>query len=86
MTVTPSGYADAVTEGKFVMGEDRNMKFASFLDILEKKTKANGIFYVQKQNSNFTEEFQTLMADAGDHFPLATEATGKCHAFIAILL
>lgn len=76
VTVTPNGYADAVYEGKFVMGENRMMSFNTFLDIIEKKSKPNGIFYVQKQNSNFTDEFAKLMEDAADHIPMATEAFG----------
>ncbi len=35
-----------------------------------------GVFYVQKQNSNFTEEFETLLDDAEDHVVWATEAFG----------
>ncbi|XP_064625437.1 bifunctional peptidase and (3S)-lysyl hydroxylase JMJD7-like [Lineus longissimus] len=77
VTVTPNGYADAVSEGKFIMPEERSMKFAGFLDIIERKSKPAGVYYIQKQNSNFTEEFQEIAADAGLEIPWATEAFGK---------
>ena len=84
VSVTPNGYADAVYEGKFVMPDDRKMLFADFLDVLEKKTKAPGIFYVQKQNSNFTEEFQSLMGDAENEITMATEAFGRVIIIISL--
>lgn len=77
VAVTPNGYADAVYQDKFVMPEERTMKFNSFLDIIEKKVQPPGIFYVQKQNSNFTDEFRDLMADAAEEIPWATEAFGN---------
>ncbi len=40
-------------------------------------SSAAGVFYVQKQNSNFTDEFCALMADADEHIDWATEAFGK---------
>ena len=78
MAVTPNGYADAVCGDKFVMPEERKLPFSEFLDIIDGKDKeTNGIFYVQKQNSNFTEEFESLMSDADEHIDWATEAFGK---------
>lgn len=77
VAVTPNGYADAVVGSKFVMPEEREMEFSKFLDILEGKVKERGIFYVQKQNSNLTEEFQELCADAASDVSWATEAFGK---------
>ncbi|XP_035659255.1 bifunctional peptidase and (3S)-lysyl hydroxylase JMJD7-like [Branchiostoma floridae] len=77
VAVTPNGYADAVHDGKFVMPEERTMKFSSFLDIMERNTQPNGIFYVQKQNSNFTEEFQEIIPDADVEISWASEAFGK---------
>ncbi len=77
VSVTPNGYADAICENKFVMPEERRMQFSKFLDIMENRENYSGIFYVQKQNSNFTEEFQCLMNDAERHIPWATEAFGK---------
>ncbi|KAH3859035.1 bifunctional peptidase and (3S)-lysyl hydroxylase Jmjd7-like [Dreissena polymorpha] len=63
VAVTPNGYADAVTDGKFVLPEQRSMSMSAFLDIMENPGSANGIFYVQKQNSNLTDEFVSIMGD-----------------------
>lgn len=76
VAVTPNGYADAPYQNKFVMPEERTMTFDTVLDILEKKKEAAGVFYVQKQNSNFTDEFRELIKDADSHIPWATEALG----------
>ena len=77
VAVTPNGYADAVVGEKFVLPEEREMKFSEFLDILEGKSHDPGIFYVQKQNSNLTDEFQGLCDEAASDIPWATEAFGK---------
>ena len=76
VAVTPNGYADAPYLGKFVMPEERVMAFGTVLDILDKKKNPAGIFYVQKQNSSFKDEFQELIPDAESHIPWATEAFG----------
>lgn len=76
VAVTPNGYADAVYEGKFVMPEERLMTFNTFLDIMEKKTDSQGVFYVQKQNSNLTDEFEELSHDVEPHIAWATKAFG----------
>nr|XP_033807156.1 bifunctional peptidase and (3S)-lysyl hydroxylase JMJD7 [Geotrypetes seraphini] len=77
VAVTPSGYADAVYEDKFVMPEERLMPFGSFLDILEKKVKLPGVFYVQKQCSNLMAEFSELVGDVEPHISWMSEALGK---------
>ncbi|MEE6492517.1 hypothetical protein FKM82_016597 [Ascaphus truei] len=77
VAVTPNGYADAVYRDRFVMPEERNMHFTHFLDIVEKKTKPPGVFYIQKQCSNLTEEFPELMGDVESHIPWMSEALGK---------
>ena len=77
VAVTPNGYADAVVGDKFVMPEERDMQFSKFLDILEGKIQDRGIFYVQKQNSNLTDEFQELCFEAASEISWATEAFGK---------
>ena len=69
-----------MTDGKFILPEERSMLFTNFLDIIEGKTEEDGVFYVQKQNSNFTDEFEILMKDSESHIPWATEAFGK-HAY-----
>ncbi|KAL5007907.1 hypothetical protein ScPMuIL_016713 [Solemya velum] len=77
VTVTPNGYADAVTDGKFVMPEERRMLFGTFLDIVEGEIPANGTFYIQKQNSNLTDEFASLLADAEQDLDWGNEAFGE---------
>ena len=77
VAVTPNGYADAVCGDRFVMPEERKLPFSEFLDIIDgDRDESKGIFYIQKQNSNFTEEFEILMSDADDHIDWATEAFG----------
>ncbi|XP_038639849.1 bifunctional peptidase and (3S)-lysyl hydroxylase JMJD7 isoform X2 [Scyliorhinus canicula] len=77
VAVTPNGYADAVHEGRFVMPEERRMPFADFLDIVEGKRTTSGVFYVQKQCSNLTEEFPQLLPDIDPHILWMSEALGK---------
>ncbi|XP_077320663.1 bifunctional peptidase and (3S)-lysyl hydroxylase JMJD7 isoform X1 [Lithobates pipiens] len=77
VAVTPNGYADAVYKDKFVMPEERSMKLADFLDIIEKKTSRPGVYYIQKQCSNLTEEFPELIGDVENHIPWMSEALGK---------
>ncbi|KAK3730750.1 hypothetical protein QZH41_007120 [Actinostola sp. cb2023] len=77
VAVTPNGYADAVVGDQFVMPEERTMKMGHFLDILDHEVNENGIFYIQKQNSNFTEEFSEIIQDAALDIPWASEAFGK---------
>lgn len=76
VAVTPNGYADAVHQGRFMMPEERKMRFGEFLDIVERKRAASGVFYVQKQCSNLTEEFPQLLKDVDAHIPWMTEALG----------
>lgn len=77
VAATPNGYADAVHDGMFVMPEERRMPFAQFLDILERRGDFHGVFYVQKQNSNFTDEFGPLADDVDVDIAWATAAFGK---------
>lgn len=63
VAVTPNGYADAVSEEIFVLPEQRTIKMSQFLDIIDSPSSHKGIFYIQKQNSNLTDEFETIMAD-----------------------
>uniref|UniRef100_UPI00398F2EF5 bifunctional peptidase and (3S)-lysyl hydroxylase JMJD7 isoform X2 n=1 Tax=Pristiophorus japonicus TaxID=55135 RepID=UPI00398F2EF5 len=77
VAVTPNGYADAVHRGRFVMPEERRMPFGDFLDIVARKRAVSGVFYVQKQCSNLTEEFPQLLQDVDSHIPWASEALGK---------
>ncbi|XP_071955102.1 bifunctional peptidase and (3S)-lysyl hydroxylase Jmjd7-like [Antedon mediterranea] len=77
VAVTPNGYADAINDGYFVMPEERQMKMDDFLDTLSEDSSSNGVFYLQKQNSNLTTELSCLMPDVDDHISWATEALGK---------
>ncbi|KAG0723389.1 JmjC domain-containing protein 7 [Chionoecetes opilio] len=77
VTVTPNGLADAPHAGYFVMPEERRMRFGAFLDVLENPESQPGVFYVQKQNSNFTDEFSEILCDAASEIPWFSEALGK---------
>ncbi|KAJ8299142.1 hypothetical protein KUTeg_023202 [Tegillarca granosa] len=77
VAVTPNGYADAITNGKFVMPLERQMKMSEFLDIMDSPEKYNGVFYIQKQNSNLTEEFSVIISDVEKDISLGTETFGK---------
>ncbi|XP_074660399.1 bifunctional peptidase and (3S)-lysyl hydroxylase Jmjd7-like [Tubulanus polymorphus] len=77
VSVTPNGLADAVYDGRFVTPEERSMKFDDFLNVVEKKVASYGVYYVQKQNSNFTDEFRSLLSDADEHLTWASEAFGS---------
>jgi len=78
VAVTPNGYADAIQGNRFVMPEERRMSMGTFLDKLQSPTKdqANGVFYIQKQNSNLKDEFSSLMKDVKP-FDWAQKAFGK---------
>lgn len=77
VAVTPNGFADAVHGGVFVTPEERVMKFGEFLDILEARERSKAVFYIQKQNSNFTDEFKELAVDVDTDVCWATAAFGK---------
>lgn len=78
MTVTPDGYADNISDGKFVLPEERTMLFQNFIDILNgDNNKDNGVFYIQKQNSNLTEEMSELLKDCLPDIPWASSAFNK---------
>ena len=76
VTTTPDGYADAVTGGKFVKPAEKLMNLGQFLDILEGKKQMSGVAYIQKQNSNFMDEFSSLAADVEMNIEWATDAFG----------
>lgn len=81
VAVTPNGYADAINGNRFVMPEERQMTFTSLLDIVEGKVKSSGVFYVQKQCSNLTEELPELTGDVKTHIPWMSEALGMSTHF-----
>ena len=46
------------------MPEEISMNFGDFLDIMETpELDPSGIYYIQKQNSNLTEEFSELLKE-----------------------
>jgi len=77
VAVTPDGYADAVHENMFVTPEERLMTMSDFIDIIDGKTSTNGVVYIQKQNSNFTEEFSELSDDVDLQMAWAAQAFGN---------
>ena len=77
VAVTPNGYADAMLGDMFMMPEERRMTMSKFIDIIKNPQKSNGVFYIQKQNSNLTEEFGDIVMDVEEDIPWATLAFGK---------
>ena len=77
VAVTPTGYADAMEGDFFLMPEERYMQFSRFLDIIQNPDSASGVFYIQKQNSNLTEEFREIIDDVEPEISWASEAFGK---------
>ncbi|XP_061724311.1 bifunctional peptidase and (3S)-lysyl hydroxylase Jmjd7 [Cydia pomonella] len=81
VAVTPNGLADGITtndEGNeyFVMPFEVDMTMTEFLDCLEQK-RENYIPYIQKQNSNLTEDFKELLCDIQSEIPFASEAFNR---------
>ena len=76
VAVTPNGYADAITDGNFVMPLEESMKFGEFLKIIDNPDLYNGVHYIQRQNSNLSQEMPELMDDI-EELSWAKEAFGK---------
>lgn len=77
VAVTPTGYADAIVDhDKFVMPLEESMPFSKFIQIMENPEAYEGIHYVQKQNSNLTEEMNELIEDV-EELNWARESFGK---------
>jgi len=76
IAVLPDGLADAVVEGKFQLPEERTMKFSDFLDIISGDVLPDdkGVYYLQRQNSCLTEEYQDLAIDVPKEIGLANLA------------
>lgn len=77
VAVTPNGLADAVIDDYFMTPHEETMLVSAFLDILFGKVRRDGIYYIQKQNSNLTDEFCELLMDVDPHVAWATESFGK---------
>ena len=82
-----SGYADAITDGVFMLPAEQEMTFSEFLAALKKshsnRASNTPVYYIQKQNSNMTSELTALMNDVDADITWATEAFGEDHHFIA---
>ncbi|XP_068624929.1 bifunctional peptidase and (3S)-lysyl hydroxylase Jmjd7 [Battus philenor] len=81
VAMTPNGLADGITEDKngvehFVMPYEVEMLMREFLNILENK-RENIIPYIQRQNSNLTEDFPELLQDVMPEVLFASEAFNK---------
>ena len=76
MTLTPNGYADAITNGHFVLPEEKIVPMEEFLNLLENPVE-HRVPYIQKQNSNLTDEFPELLEDSGTEIKWASEVFGN---------
>jgi jumonji domain-containing protein 7 len=84
VAVTPNGYADGLAfktteKGKvqyFVTPEEVNMTMKEFLKKLDDTSKQY-ICYIQRQNSNLTDDFAELMCDVESEISWASEAFDK---------
>ena len=89
VAITPNGYADAVNGNRFVMPEERMTTFGDFLDIISTadiSSKPPGVFYVQKQNSNMTDEFKELLEDVEEEILWASQALSTIHICVITYL
>ena len=79
VAVTPNGYADAIVDDCFVTPLEHRMKMHHFLDVLAGRREKlhKGVYYIQKQNSNFVEEFSELHSEAEVDLPWATQVFGR---------
>ena len=87
MAITPTGCADSVVDDCFVTPLEHIMKMHHFLDVLagRREKSPKGVYYIQKQNSNFVEEFSELHSDAEVNLPWATQVFGKSHLGVTVV-
>ncbi|KAL9706860.1 hypothetical protein quinque_010378 [Culex quinquefasciatus] len=81
VAITPNGYADGLArhdgQDYFVLPLETQMTMGEFLDSLDRKDPEN-ILYIQRQNSNLTEDFQELWQDVlTERLSFAAEAFNK---------
>lgn len=69
-----TGYADAITDGVFMLPDEQQMKFSKFVKLLN--TKTDEVYYIQKQCSNLTHELSRLWSHVDEDIPWATAAFG----------
>jgi len=77
VAVTPDGFADAARGDRFVMPLERKLTMAQFLRILQEPDSTEGVHYIQKQNSNLSEEFSAISGDVEGEVGWASEAFGQ---------
>ncbi|KAJ0171473.1 hypothetical protein K1T71_013023 [Dendrolimus kikuchii] len=81
VALTPNGLADGISKHidnveYFITPHEVEMTMAEFLDCLDNK-RDDFIPYIQKQNSNLTQDFKELLCDVDSEIPLASEAFNK---------
>ncbi|XP_067942801.1 bifunctional peptidase and (3S)-lysyl hydroxylase Jmjd7-like [Watersipora subatra] len=74
VAVTPDGYADAITDGVFMLPDEHQMTFSAFLEHMN--TGKGNVCYIQKQNSNLTTELSALYSHVDSDISWATDAFG----------
>jgi len=78
VAVTPNGLADAVTDGCFLLPEERSMPFKEFANLMKSfqsdPEKEDSVYYIQKQNSNLTTELSELLPDIDSELQWAADA------------
>ena len=60
----------------FMMPDERRMTIAQFLEKLDNPSP-NEVYYIQKQNSNLTDEFKAIFEDVDSEIGWASEAFDK---------
>nr|XP_053618256.1 uncharacterized protein LOC128679824 [Plodia interpunctella] len=81
VAITPNGLADGITSDDtgveyFVTPYEVDMPMPEFLDSLDAKIDKY-ITYIQRQNSNLTEDFKELLGDVEQEVPFASQAFNK---------
>ena len=75
ISLTPNGRADALTvideEILFMMPDEKKMKFNEFASVLHNSEDV--VYYAQKQNNSFNEEYNTLNDDINNNIQLFGE-------------
>ncbi|KAJ9575472.1 hypothetical protein L9F63_007677 [Diploptera punctata] len=86
VAVTPYGYGDTIatrhyvsdkvlkSKEYFVLPEERIMRMDTFVDVLQKRLKRPGVFYLQPQRSIIAEKFEELLPDIAPDISWASEA------------
>ncbi|GBP34218.1 JmjC domain-containing protein 7 [Eumeta japonica] len=81
VAITPNGLADGIAKDEtgieyFVTPLEVEMTMTEFLNTLDRK-REKFITYIQKQNSNLTDDFKELLCDVELEIPFASKAFNK---------